>query len=179
MKQDIKAMDALLTRRSVRSFTQEPVSEEDLRAILRAGMFAPSAHNGRTWRMLTVTDRAKLNALAPMSRWWHMLREAPLCIVCCGHSPELAAMDEELLVQNSVAATENMLLCIHALGLGGVWLGITPQRPQYEDVKKLLCIPGDVRVVSLIAVGHPKEPLPARAAPLERFEEEKWHKEQW
>ena len=82
-------------------------------------------------------------------------------------------------MQNSVAATENMLLCIHALGLGGVWLGITPQRPHYEDVKKLLSIPGDVRVVSIIAVGHPTEPLPARAAPLERFEEEKWHKEQW
>ncbi len=173
------AMDALLQRRSVRTFTNEPVSEEHVRAILRAGMFAPSAHNKRSWELITVTSRETLNALAPMSKWWGMLREAPLCIVCCGYSPGIKPEDEEFIVQNSVAATENMLLCIDALGLGGVWLGIHPKRPYYEDVKALLGIPEEVRVVSLIAAGHPREPLAPRAQPQERFEEQKWHQENW
>lgn len=179
MNSEKSAMDALLQRRSVRSFTEEPVSEDQVRAILRAGMFAPSAHNKRTWELITVTSRETLNALAPMSKWWGMLKEATLCIVCCGYAPGIKPEDEEFLVQNSVAATENMLLCIDALGLGGVWLGIHPKRPYYADVKALLGIPEEVRVVSLIAVGHPREPLPPRAQPAERFEEHKWHKEKW
>jgi nitroreductase len=72
-----------------------------------------------------------------------------------------------------------MLLAIHALGLGGVWLGVHPQRPYYKDVKSLLNVPADMRVVSLIAAGRPRLPLPPRAAPQERFEEEKWHKERY
>ncbi|HWR22668.1 MAG TPA: nitroreductase family protein [Feifaniaceae bacterium] len=179
MKNEKSAMDALLQRRSVRSFTKEPVSEEQIRAILRAGMFAPSAHNRRTWEIITVTSRETLDALAPLSKWWGMLREAALCIVCCGHFPGIDPADEEFLVQNSVAATENMLLCIDAMGLGGVWLGIHTRRPYYADVKKLLNIPEDVRVVSLIAAGHPKAPLAPRAQPAERFDEHKWHREKW
>lgn len=173
------AMEALLTRRSVRAFTPEPVSGEDIRTVIRAGMFAPSAHNSRTWQMITVTDRAKLDTLAPMSKWWHMLHEAPLCIVCCSYAPGIKPEEEEYLVQNAVAATENMLIAIDALGLGGVWLGINPARPQYRDVKAMFGIPDDVRVVSLIAVGHPNAELPPRAQPTERLEEEKWHKECW
>ena len=179
MHDEPTAMEAILTRRSVRAFTNEPVSEADIRAIVRAGMYAPSAHNRRTWQMLSITDRAALDALAPLNRWWSMLREATLCVVTLAHYPGVKPEDEEFLVQNSAAATQNMLLAIHALGLGGVWLGIQPLRPYYEDVKSLLNIPADVRVVSLIAAGHIRPPLPARAAPQERFEEEKWHKERY
>jgi hypothetical protein len=119
----------------VRAFTEEPVQEADIRAIVRAGMHAPSAHNRRAWQMLTVTDRATLDALAPMNRWWGMLKEATLCVVTLSYSPGIRPEDEEFLVQDGAAATENMLLAIHALGLGGVWLGVHPQRPYYKDVK--------------------------------------------
>ena len=176
---EIAAMDVLLTRRSVRSFTNEPVSEPEIKAILRAGMHAPSSHNRRPWQMITITDRALLNALSPLSRWWGMLRDAPLCIVTCSYSDTIKPEDEEFLVQDSAAATENMLLAIHALGLGGVWLGIHPKREYYQAVKDALHIPDHVRVVSLIAAGHIKEPLPQRPAPQERFEEEKWHRERY
>ncbi len=179
MQNELTAMEAILTRRSVRAFTEEPVQEADIRAIVRAGMHAPSAHNRRPWQMLTITDRAKLDALAPLSRWWGMLREATLCVVTLAYSPSIKPEDEEFLVQDSAAATQNMLLAIHALGLGGVWLGIHPLRSYYEEVKSLLGIPANVRVVSLIAAGHPRKPLPPRAAPQERLEEEKWHKERY
>lgn len=179
MRNEPSAMEALLERRSVRAFTEEPVQETDIRAIVRAGMHAPSAHNRRAWQMLTVTDRATLDALAPMNRWWSMLKEATLCVVTLSYSPGIKPEDEEFLVQDGAAATENMLLAIHALGLGGVWLGVHPQRPYYEAVKALLNIPAEVRVVSLIAAGRPQQPLPPRTAPQERFEEEKWHKERY
>ncbi len=179
MKTEMNAIDAILTRRSVRSFLNTPVSEEELKAILRAGMFAPSAHNRRTWEFITVTERPLLNELSVMSRYWGMLKEAPLCIVTCGYSPGIKPEDEEFLIQNSSAATENMLLMAHSLGLGAVWLGICRERPYYNSVKALLKIPADVRVVSLMAVGRPKAELAPRALPLERFEAEKWHRERY
>jgi len=179
MKQEKTAMETLLTRRSVRAFTPEPVGGEEVRAILRAGMYAPSAHNQRTWEIITITSRRTLDMLAPMSKWWKMLYEAPLCIACCGRAPAGHPEFEDFLVQNSVAATENMLLAIDALGLGGVWLGIRENAGYYGRIKEILELPSDVRLVSLIAAGHIREPLPARAQPQERFEEQKWHKEVW
>lgn len=179
MQNQLTAMETILTRRSVRAFTEEPIQEADIRAIVRAGMHAPSAHNRRPWQMLSVTDRATLDELSLKSRWWGMLRGAALCVVTLAYSADIQPEDEEFLVQDSAAATQNMLLAIHTLGLGGVWLGIHPLRPYYEEVKALLGIPAEVRVVSLIAAGHPQQPLPPRAAPRERFEEQKWHKERY
>lgn len=179
MSQLMPALEALFTRRSVRAFTPEPVSEQDMRTIIRAGMFAPSAHNKRTWAMVTVTDRRKLDALADIGKYWKMLKEAPLAVVCCAEAANTPADREEFLVQNSAAATENMLLCAHALGLGAVWLGINNSSEYCAPVRRLLDIPEDIRLVSLMAVGHPKDDLPARSAPAERMEEDKWHRERW
>ncbi|MDL2258021.1 nitroreductase family protein [Eubacteriales bacterium OttesenSCG-928-K08] len=172
-------MQAIITRQSIRSFTNQPVDEEQIEAIVRAGMHAPSAHHKRTWRMISVTERKTLDALSELGKYWKMLKEATLCIATCVYAPGIKAEDMELQIHNGAAATQNMLLAAHALGLGAVWLGISPERPAYLPTKELLSIPEEARVVSLIAVGHPQEPIPPRREPLDRLEPEKWFKERW
>ncbi len=173
-------LEAIFTRRSRREFSSDPVSAQQMEAIVKAGMHAPSSNNCRAWSMITVTDRKVLNAMADAAQWWKMLKQAPLAIVTVadfsGLDEAAQQYNEEYRIQNCAAATENMLLCAHALGLGGVWLGICPEREHYEPVKQLLGLPEQMRPVSVIAVGHPTgEPRPR----TEPFELEKWHKEVW
>ncbi len=77
-------IDAILARRSIRRYTDEPVSDADIRMLLEAGMSAPSGSNRKPWHFVTVTDRSKLDALADSAPYWKMLAEAPLAIVVCG-----------------------------------------------------------------------------------------------
>lgn len=179
MSKEMTAMQALLTRRSVRNFTGEPVSESDLKEIIRAGMYAPSAHNQRSWDFISITDRELIDKLQSTCKYYRALKTAPLCIVICSSNSDGHEWPEAFLIQNGAAATENMLLAIHALGLGAVWLNAAKEMEHYGPVKDALNIPDDVIVVSLLAVGHPADDLPERAEPQDRFEIEKWHREQW
>ena len=172
----METMQAIFERRSVRAFTEKKLTNEQIESILRAGMYAPSARNTRTWAFITVTEPNTLLALKATAPNWKPLQSAPLCIAVCGYEESMLPENAESLVQNGAAATENMLLCIHDMGFGAVWLGINPQKPHYLPTKALLGIPEDVRVVALMAVGEPKEPP---AQPAERYEPEKWHKERW
>lgn len=178
MNKEMSALDAIFTRRSIRSYTQEPVSEKDVETIIRAGMYAPSAHNGRTWEMLTVTGKEELVALGDIQKYWRLLKDAPLCIACCAYEPSAEPKRRTYLVHNTCAAVENMLLAIHALGLGGVWLNASPEREHYEAAKKIMGIPQEVDLVAVIACGHPAAEQPPRVMP-ERYEPEKWHREAW
>ena len=63
-------IQAILSRRSVRRFTGEPISEGQLTSLLRAGMAAPSAHNSQPWRMLTISNRERMETLIPLTPWW-------------------------------------------------------------------------------------------------------------
>ncbi len=178
MEKQQAVLDALFARRSIRSYTDEPVSAQDIETIIRAGMFAPSAHNQRSWAFITVQDRQKLIELANCCKYWKMLNEAPLAIACCAECEETDAESRTYLLHNVCAATENMLLAIHGLGLGGVWLNASPQRDFYKTATAALGIPETVELVAVLAVGHPAPDQPPRRMP-ERFEPEKWHKERW
>ena len=167
------AMEALLTRRSIRRFTPEPVSDADLERILRAAMAAPSAGNLQPWHFVTIRERATLDAIPAFHPYAAMLAEAPLCIAVCG---ELALQKYEgHWVLDVSAATENLLLAAHALGLGAVWLGVYPVAERRAGVRRLLNLPDGVECLSLVAVGHPREPAP----PLDRFQPARIHAERW
>lgn len=179
METKLTALEAIFTRQSIRAYESTPLSEEQIKIIVRAGMFAPSAHNTRSWDMITVTDRDVLNALSGQVRYWGMLRQAPLCIACCAHHPDTTLENEEFLVQNAAAATQNMLLAAHSLGLGACWLGIHARHHAHDATRAILGVPEGVRLVSLMAVGHIAGEAPARREPQERLEEQKWHRERW
>ena len=168
------AMDALFSRRSIRKYTSEPVTEEVLREILEAGMSAPSAGNQQPWHFIVINDRKILDYIPSFHPHSQMLKEAPVAILVCGDLKLEKHVD--YWVQDCAAATENLLLAVHAKGLGAVWVGIYPRQERVEGLRKLLGIPEHVTPLSLVPVGYPAESKPARP---DRYNAAKIHHNGW
>jgi nitroreductase len=166
-------LEAIFTRRSVRSFTQEPISENDLEDLLRAGMQAPSARNEQPWHFIVVNDPEKLHAVPEFHAHAKMVLEAPMAILVC--SDRKLESKRAAWLQDCSAAAENILLAAHAKGLGGVWIGIFPDSERVSGMQELLAMPNDVRPVALIAVGHPAE----HPEPINRYDSGRIHWNQW
>ena len=162
-------------RRSIRQYTPETVDEQTIRSLLEAGMSAPSARACDPWRILVVTDRAKLDKLAEILPYGKMLRMAPLAFVVCGDLNQANSQSLSYLLQDCSAAIENILLAAHALGLGAVWLGIHPREDRVTGVKQLFGMPEEIIPVGAISLGHPAETKEART----RFKPEYAHYDQW
>lgn len=169
------ALEAIMTRRSVRSYTGEPITRQQLRQIVAAGMQAPSAHGKCPWQMLTLTDRETMRGLIPLSPWWNMLETAAAAIIVCADTRHQEGISHEMQVDGCAAATQNMLLAIHAMGFGGVWLGVCEGEDNCAAFREYLGIPDYAKVVSMIAVGHPTAP----AKPVDNMDSNKWFKERW
>jgi len=167
------AMDAILSRRSIRQYTSQPVPEEMVKVLLEAGMSAPSAGNQQPWRFVVLTDREMLDAITTFHPYSGMLKEAPLAILVCGDLE--VEQHEGFWVQDCSAATENILLAAHAHGLGAVWLGVHPVPDLVAQMRELVGAPEQVVPLCLISIGHPAEQKPR----ADRYEEERVHRERW
>jgi nitroreductase len=148
-------MKTIYTRRSIRKYTEDPVPEENIKKIIRAGMNAPSAGNEQPWYFVIITDGKKLNAIADFHPFAQMARQATVAILVCG-DPGLEK-HKGMWIQDCSAATQNMLLEITDMGLGGVWVGIFPREKRMDGFRELLNIPSDIIPFSLIPVGFPAE----------------------
>lgn len=166
-------LDALLTRRSVRRFTPQPVAQDQLDTILRAAMHAPSACNQQPWHFITVTARERLDAIASVHPYAQMLTQAPLAVIVCADLT-LETCPGNWVIDCS-AAMQNLLLAAHALGLGGVWVGIHPVEQRVSDIRQVMNLPSFVMPLSLAAMGHPAEPLPV----ADRWRPERIHSNTW
>ncbi len=164
-------VQTIFARRSIRKYTDEPVSEADTKTLLEAAMAAPSASNRKPWAFIVVTKRETLDALAEAHPHGKMLFEATLCIAVCGDLTEM----ERYWVQDCSAATENLLLAATALDLGAVWLGVYPREERIAAVREVLSIPEHITPLNLISIGHPAEEKEART----QYDESRVHYEQW
>lgn len=165
-------MNPIFTRASVRTFTEEPVSEADIEQLMRAAMAAPSAANQQPWEFYYTTDGAVCEQLAGASRFAGPIKKAPLGIVVCQRKEGLRA--PEYAAQDISAAIENLLLEATALGLGAVWMGIAPNEERMESAAKLAGLPENLEAFALIAVGHPAGEV--KAAGPSRYEEARVHR---
>jgi len=144
-------LDVIRTRRSIRRYTGDPVSEEDINRILEAGRWAPSADNSQPWTFVVLRSQAVRKKLAAVLAWGGFLSQAALGIA--------VVIDETAsthAVEDGAAATQNMLLESHSLGLGACWIG-TYGSPHEASAKKVLNVPEDERLLSVIAIGRPAE----------------------
>lgn len=162
-------IDTIFARRSIRRYTSEPVTEEQIKTLLEAAMAAPSANNLRPWHFVVVTERETLKKLAEAHPYGKMLFDAALAIVVCGEPGNLH------WVQDCSAASQNILLAATALGLGGVWLGVHPRTGPERNIRRVLDIPEEISVLNVISIGHPAEKKPPRT----QYEEIKVHRERW
>ncbi len=167
------ALENLLTRRTVRRFTTETVTEAEVETMLRAAMAAPSAGNQQPWHFVTITDRAVLGQFPDIQPHCRQMLLAPLAILVC--ADVTVEKHEGFWVQDCAVAAENILLAAHALGLGGSWCGLYPRSAWCEGVARLLSLPHHVQPLCLLAIGHPDE----EKAPSERFRRERIHDERW
>lgn len=164
-------IQTIFSRRSIRKYTAEPVSEKDIKTLLEAAMAAPSASNRKPWDFIVVTDRQTLDKLAEGHPYGKMLFQAPLCIAVCGDLP----LSERFWVQDCSAATENLLLAAVALGLGTVWLGVHPSEERVAAVREALNIPETAVPLNLISIGHPAE----NKEPRTQYDEARIHRGRW
>lgn len=162
-------MNEIYTRVSTRKFTDEPVEEEKLLAILRAAMQAPSAGNQQPWEFYIVTDRDRLEALSRVSPYAGCTKGAPMAIVSAYReklwAPDYAQIDMSI-------AMENLWLETAAQGLGGVWLGIAPMAERMRAVEEIVGIPEGQRAFAVFPVGHPAE----QKKQQDRFDESRIHR---
>lgn len=167
------AMEAVLTRRSVRKYTDESISEDLVKLMLEAAMSAPSAGNQQPWQFVVIDDRNILNGITRVHPYSGMLKQAPLAILICGDlSRERYA---GFWVQDCSAATQNLLIAARALGLGGVWLGVYPLEDRVSGIRKLLGLPDTIIPFAVVSVGH--SDVEQRRA--DRYEEGRIHRNRW
>ena len=153
--------EVLLKRRSVRKFTEEPVSEEMIEELLHAAMSGPSACNKRPWDFYVITNEDVLTKLRSASKFTNF--KAKLVIVVCGNlSRALPLQLASYWIQDCSAATENILLRATDLGLGAVWCGIHPQKRAEKKVAEILGLSDKQIPLNLIFIGHPAEEPEAR-----------------
>jgi nitroreductase len=161
----------IFSRRSIRRYTEEPVSEEDIKILLEAAMAAPSASNRKPWHYIVVTERETLSRLAEAHPYARMLNGARLCIAVCGDQ----SIAERFWVQDCSAATENLLLAVTALGLGAVWCGVHPRQDRVKTISNILGVEAPIIPLNLIAIGHPAE----EKEPRTQYDEARVHREKW
>ncbi len=166
-------MDIFFKRRSIRAYTSESVSDENIDFILKAGMSAPSAGNEQPWHFVVIRDRTILDAIPAIHPHSEMLHQAPVAILTCGD----LSLEKHVgyWVQDCSAATENMLLAVTSRGLGSVWLGVYPRQDRVEGLRKLLTIPEHVIPFALIPIGCPGENKPVKT----NFDLTKIHYNTW
>ncbi len=148
---DNPVLDAIYTRRSIREFTKEPVSDEIILEIIRAGMWAPSGLNNQPWRFAIIKDRNLINRISELTKYKETVEQAAVLIPVF---IDKNAMYNEVKDHQAIGACiENMLLAIHSLGLGAVWLGEILKNA--TRLRELLGLKENLELMAVIAMGHP------------------------
>ena len=167
---DRNALDNIMSRTSYRNFDPNvKVTDEELSTLLHAAMAAPTGVNRQPWHFVAVTSRRVLDELADALPYCKMAHSAPLAIVVCGDKSKfLEGDDATLWVQDVSAASENLLLVAHALGLGAVWTCAYPHEDRMASVSRILGLSDEFVPFNVIPVGRPLK----LHAPVK-----KWHPE--
>lgn len=169
----MEAIEAILSRRSIRRYTKSPVPQAIADKVLECGFAAPSARNRRPLRFVLINDSDKLMRLSLVHQYTTMVKEAAFAILVCGDSNKEDR--RQFLDQDGAAAAQNMLVAANALGLGGVWCGIVAGGESEIKVRALLGLPAHVYPLALLAFGMPDE----RKAPYEGIEPDAMHINGW
>lgn len=167
--QEQAVLDNIATRTSIRDYEARPVEKEKVEKMLRAAMAAPTAMNKQPWHFVVVEQRSVLDSLAGANPYAKMLLKAPLVIVVCGDMDKvIEGGGRDFWIQDASAATENLLLAAHAMGLGAVWTGAYPSEERSKAISATLSLPDNLVPLNMIVIGYPAE----HPQPKDKFKEE-------
>ncbi|RPI05751.1 MAG: nitroreductase family protein [Ignavibacteriae bacterium] len=162
-------------RKSVRNYTGEPVTQNDVEMLLRAAMAAPSAVNCQPWEFIVVTDRKTLDALGDALPYTKMIFKAGAAIIVCAVPATAHKQLAEYAVIDSTLASQNILLAAEAIGLGAIWTAAYPYPDRMHSVRTILNIPLEVIPLNVIPIGRPT----GEDKPKDKFNPKKIHLENW
>ena len=162
------AIENIMTRTSVRQYKDQPVEQEKIDIMLKAAMAAPTAVNLQPWHFIVITDKQTIGLLSGQQP-----TNAPLLIAVCGDTDKTTTPDGKMKlpdfwVEDVSAATENLLLAAHALGLGAVWTGVYPAMDRTAEVANVLNCPKNIVPMAVVRIGYPDE----SPEPKNKFKEE-------
>lgn len=168
-------IENIMTRTSVRKFTDRAISKDTLETIVKAGMAAPTAVNKQPWDFVVVTERQVLDSLMANHPYSNLATATAAIIVCGNMEKAMEGDGQAYWIQDCSAATENILLAAHALGLGAVWCGVYPMLDRIVPVRETLKLPSYVTPLNIISMGYPAED----PQPKDKWNPANVHYQQW
>lgn len=167
-------INCIMTRASVRNYSEREVPDSIVEKILRAGMAAPTAANQQPWEFVVVTEQNLKDSITSAFEYTKMVAHCSFAVVVCGDMDNLFKgdiADGGFWVEDCSAASENMLLAAHALGLGGVWCGIYPLKDREGRLRDILKLPSRLTPLNVMAFGYPSQPV----MPKDKWDPSKIH----
>lgn len=174
-KDEQSTLDVIMTRTSIRSYQDRPVGADTVELLLRAAMAAPSAMNRQPWVFVVVDDKMLLQQFADSLPYAKMVATAPLAIVVCGDLNKIPNSSDIQWSQDASAASENLLLAAHAMGLGAVWTGVYPRIERVKAVQNILNLPDNIIPLNVIPIGYPAE----NPTPKQKWDPSKVYHNSW
>ncbi len=169
----MESLEAIKTRRSIRKYQNKKISDDVIQELITCAMFSPSAFDTQPWHFIVVDKKEVFEDVLKVATHAEMINGASHAILICGDNK--AQENPGLLIQDISAATENLLLAAHSLGLGAVWTGIYPFEEIINGIKALFNLPDYIIPVSMAVMGYPAE----QPEQPERYKEEKVHLNKW
>ena len=166
-------LEAIFNRRSIRKYTSGHITDEQLSVLLKAAMYAPSAVNKQPWHFIVFREKETIKKIIDVHPNASMLSGANAAILVCWD--ETLQHDTGYGPVDCAAATQNILLAAHNMGLGSVWAGVYPRQQRMDDMAKIFNLPQHIKAFSIVALGFPAE---KKEIP-ERFITGRIHKEKW
>ena len=148
------ALEALSGRRSIRSYENNPVKRELIETIVDAGRLAATGRGVEPWEFVVVTDSEMRTKLAEICEYGKFISQAPVCIV-------VLCKDTKYYLEDGSAATQNMLVAAHSLGLGSCWVA-GDKKPYADKIIRLLGAPPGFKLICLVSIGYQSADQPPR-----------------
>jgi nitroreductase len=169
----MELFEGIITRRSVRKFTNQPVPDDIVEKVLTAAMHAPSGRNMQSWHFVVINDRKILDQIAADWTNAEMANQVSLAIAVC--ADEQIQPIEPAWAINCSNATMNLWLAVHSLGLAAVWCGLYPNQERQQGISSLLKLPETIKPFALVPIGYAAE----TPEPGERYRPDRIHYNQW
>ncbi len=166
-------IEAIITRRSIRHYIRRDVDKSLIDLLLKSAMYAPSARNEQPWHFIVIDQQELFERIMKVHPYAKMLSEAGVAILVCGD--EKLELSKGYWPVDCSAATQNILLAAHSLGLGAVWLGVYPRRERMDGITEIFSLPAHIHPFSLVSIGYPAE---EKKVP-ERLNEERVRWNRW
>lgn len=169
-------LETIFNRTSIRSYSDPKVEKDQIMTLLKAGMSAPSAVNKQPWAFMVIDNKELMEKIGDEFKNAGMIKKASCAIIVCGDLKlALEGVAQEFWVQDCSAATQNILLAAHSMGLGAVWCGVYPNSERVEALKNLLSLPDNIVPLNIIPIGVREK----EQEPKDKWKEDRIHWNKW